>query len=58
MQCCVWIFEYLGGVFDTDWFFEHFCNEPHVHVEDIIDLLVFLQQTAFDRQFGFDGGTI
>ncbi|CAM2819238.1 hypothetical protein [Legionella worsleiensis] len=42
------------GGFSTDVFFEYFCNDPLFKVEDIIDLIVFLQQTAFDRSFGVE----
>lgn len=42
------------GAFDTTIFFEHFCNTPYFQVDDIIDLIVFLQQTAFDRNFGVE----
>lgn len=40
--------------FNLEWFFDHFCNTPDFQVDDIIDLIVFLQQTAFDRQFGVE----
>jgi|GEM_PF-5502402 len=40
------------GGFDTNFFFDNFANTPDFEVDDIIDLLVFLQQTAFDRNFG------
>lgn len=42
------------GSFNIDWFFDNFCNAPYFQVDDIIDLIVFLQQTAFDRQFGVE----
>jgi len=38
--------------FNVEKFFDIFCNTPYFEVEDIIDLIVFLQQTAFDRAFG------
>jgi len=39
-----------------DWFYfsENFCKEDYFQVDDIIDLIVFLNQTAFDRQFGVE----
>lgn len=43
-----------NGDFNTDVFFEYFCDDPRFKVEDIIDLIVFLQQTAFDRNFGVE----
>lgn len=42
------------GTFNIEWFFDNFCNLLDVQVDDIIDLIVFLQQTAFDRQFGVE----
>ena len=45
---------YQQGSFNVNWFLEQFCNVPYMQVTDIIDLIVFLQQTAFDRQFGVE----
>ncbi len=41
-----------GNGFNADYFFDNFSNTPHIEVDDVIDLIVFLQQTAFDRNFG------
>lgn len=43
-----------SGRFDTTYFLEHFCKEDYYQINDIIDLVVFLQQTAFDREFGVE----
>ena len=43
-----------AGDFNTKLFFTEFAKEPFFRTEDVIDLIVFLQQTAFDRQFGVE----
>ena len=42
------------GKFDTDVFITEFAKPSYLTVNDIIDILTFLQQTAFDRQFGVE----
>ncbi|HVY53747.1 MAG TPA: hypothetical protein VHA13_04435, partial [Gammaproteobacteria bacterium] len=41
-----------SGKFEALSFCEHIANLNYLTVSDIIDLITFLQQTAFDRQFG------
>lgn len=41
-----------GDSFNVNLFFEEFCLPSYFQVDDVIDLIVFLQQTAFDRKFG------
>jgi len=43
-----------NGQFDAEYFLSHFAKQEYFSVEDIIDLIVFLQQTAFDRQYGVE----
>lgn len=40
--------------FNVDYFLENFSKFPGLAVDDVIDLVVFLQQTAFDRKFGVE----
>jgi hypothetical protein len=40
--------------FNADIFIAEFAKESYFTANDIIDLLTFLQQTAFDRQFGVE----
>lgn len=42
------------GYFDADYFISNFAKQSYFTVDDIIDLIVFLQQTAFDRQYGVE----
>ena len=42
------------GKFDAACFLEHFAAEEYFKVTDIIELIVFLQQTAFDRHYGVE----
>ena len=42
------------GSFNIAWFLDNFCKEDYFQVDDIIDLIAFLQQTAFDRKFGVE----
>jgi hypothetical protein len=41
-----------NGKFNADYFIANFAKEEYFAADDIIDLIVFLQQTAFDRRFG------
>lgn len=41
-----------SGQFNPEIFCDHFASEQYFEVTDILDLLAYLQQTAFDRQFG------
>jgi len=41
-----------SGRFNPDIFLREFAKQPYFTVPDILDLLTFLQQTAFDRKFG------
>src|SRR3990167_1009482 len=43
-----------NGQFDGECFIENFAKQTYFTVSDIIDLIVFLQQTAFDRQCGVE----
>ncbi len=43
-----------GEKFNVSSFLENFCHLDDLTVDDIIDLVVFLQQTAFDREFGVE----
>ena len=43
-----------NGQFDAEFFISNFGKQKYFTVNDIIDLLVFLQQTAFDRQHGVE----
>jgi hypothetical protein len=43
-----------NGKFNADIFIAQFAKEDYFTANDIIDLLTFLQQTAFDRQFGVE----
>jgi hypothetical protein len=45
---------YQTGYFNLDYFLDHFAVQSYFKVEDIIDLITFLQQTAFDRASGFE----
>jgi hypothetical protein len=40
--------------FDSDFFLANFGKENYLNIDDIIDLITFLQQTSFDRQFGVE----
>jgi hypothetical protein len=40
--------------FDADIFIAKFASESYFTVNDVIDLLTFIQQTAFDRKFGVE----
>lgn len=40
--------------FDVEIFCQHFAKEDYFSPADIIDLLTFIQQTAFDRNFGIE----
>jgi hypothetical protein len=40
--------------FDAEFFISNFAKQEYFTVNDIIDLVVFLQQTAFDRQYGVE----
>jgi hypothetical protein len=44
----------VKGKFDADNFIAQFARQDYFNVNDVIDLLTFLQQTAFDRQFGVE----
>jgi hypothetical protein len=41
-------------VFDAEYFLSNFAAEPYFSEIDIIELIVFLQQTAFDRKYGVE----
>lgn len=43
-----------NGQFDAEFFISQFAKQEYFSVDDIIDLVVFLQQTAFDRQYGVE----
>jgi hypothetical protein len=43
-----------SGQFDSEIFCANFAKEAYFSVTDIIDLITFLQQTAFDREFGIE----
>ncbi len=40
--------------FDAEFFISNFAKQDYFNVDDIVDLIVFLQQTAFDRQYGVE----
>jgi hypothetical protein len=40
--------------FNVDYFLQHFCQESYYQVDDIIDLIAFMSQTAFGRAFGVE----
>ncbi len=42
------------GTFDVESLFKNFFGKDYFKVNDIVDLIVFLQQTAFDRKFGVE----
>lgn len=42
------------GQFDVNFFMTNFAKQTYFTVDDVIDLIVFLQQTAFDRQYGVE----
>jgi len=43
-----------SGQFDADLFLARFCRQDEFHITDIIDFIIFLSQTAFDRTFGVE----
>lgn len=40
------------GNFNSQVFLENFCNQDYLSVTDCVEIISFLQQTAFDRKFG------